>query len=62
MSVDLDAKSARARYIRVAAIERMIIAGNWNIYIAEGHKSLSRLVEDENVRGSAGLFKLIFSA
>ena len=51
MSVGLDAKSDRARYIRVAAIERTIIAGNWNIYIAEGHKSLSRFVENENVQG-----------
>ena len=36
----LERKSTRERYIRVAAIDIIIIEGNKNIYVARTHKKL----------------------
>jgi hypothetical protein len=55
MSVDPKTKSDRERYIRVAAIDIVTSEGNWNICVAEEHKSLSHEITNKNVRGSTDL-------
>lgn len=50
ISVLLDAKSIRERYIRVAAIVT-IMEGNRNICVGDGFKSLTHMITTKNIRG-----------
>lgn len=54
--VDPKTKSDKERYICVAAIVIAISEGNWNICVAEEHKSFSQtVVANRNARGSTKL-------